>query len=66
MILRRPPQAVHLLMSEENTLASRVAHRSRWAQDGALEARSAAVDSSTGLAGTMRPRSRARGARTPG
>ncbi len=28
-------------MSEENTRASRVAHRSRWPQDGALEWRSA-------------------------
>ena len=42
MILRRPPQAAHSLMSEENTRAGRVAHRSRWPQDGALSSPSAA------------------------
>ena len=53
----RPPQVAHALRSEEKTRASRVAHRSRRAQGGALEARSAAVDSATGLADTMRPAS---------
>ena len=47
---------MHALRSEENTRASRVAHLSRWAQGGALEARSAAVDSSTGLARQRRGR----------
>ena len=39
---RRPPQVAQALRSEENTRASKVADRSRWVQDGALEARSAA------------------------
>ena len=51
MIRRRPPQVARALRSEENTRASRDAHRSRWAQGGALKARSVAVDSSTGLGG---------------
>ena len=42
MILGRPPQAVHSLMSEENTRASRVAHSWRWPQAAALDSRSAA------------------------
>ncbi len=32
MILRRPPQAAHWLMSTENTRASGAAHPSRWPQ----------------------------------
>ena len=63
MILRRPPQDAHSLRSEENTRASRVAHRSRWPQDAALAEPSAADGSATGLAGTMR--SRARGCQDP-
>ena len=62
MILRRPPQAAHSLMSEENTRASRVAQRRRLPQDAAP---SAADGSATGWAATMRSRVRARGARTP-
>ena len=57
--------AAHWLRSAPNTRASRATHPRRWAQDGALVSPSAADGSATGWAGTMRPRSRARGARTP-
>ena len=53
-IRSRPPQAAHSLRSEENTRASRVAHRSRWPQDRVLAEPSAADGSATGAAGTMR------------